>query len=93
MNPIQPVKYSLKSIHPKFFALMNRAALDAADELLSIFSDAKKEDIIRKPIERDQFVKKVKDAIFSCLSIFALLVLGLDSGSISEVLSQYIAML
>ena len=43
---------------------MNRAALDAADELLSIFSDAKKEDIIRKPIERDQFVKKVKDAAY-----------------------------
>jgi CheY-like chemotaxis protein len=73
--------------------IMFVTALDAADELLSIFSDVKKEDIIRKPIERDQFVKKVKDAIFSCLSIFALLVLGLDSGSISEVLSQYIAML
>ena len=68
-------------------------ALDAADELLSIFSDVKKDDIIRKPIERDQFVKKVKNAIFSCLSFFTFLISGLNSGITSEVFSQYIALL
>jgi CheY-like chemotaxis protein len=52
------------------------SALDAADELLSIFSDVKEDDIIRKPIERDQFVERVKAAIFGCLSSFSLLNLG-----------------
>jgi CheY-like chemotaxis protein len=73
--------------------IMFVTALDAADELLSIFSDVKKDDIIRKPIERDQFVKQVKDAIFSCLPFFTFLISGLNSGSTSEVFSQYIAML
>jgi CheY-like chemotaxis protein/bifunctional DNA-binding transcriptional regulator/antitoxin component of YhaV-PrlF toxin-antitoxin module len=73
--------------------IMFVTALDAADELLSIFSDVKKDDIIRKPIERDQFVRKVKNAIFSCLSFFTFLISGLNSGSTSEVFSQCIAML
>jgi CheY-like chemotaxis protein len=82
----------IKSVNANL-KIMFVTALDAADELLSIFSDVKKDDIIRKPIERDQFVKKVKNAIFSCLSFFTFLISGLNSGSTSEVLSQYIAML
>jgi CheY-like chemotaxis protein len=82
----------IKSVNANL-KIMFVTALDAADELLSIFSDVKKDDIIRKPIERDQFVKRVKNAIFSCLSFFTFLISGLNSGSTSEVLSQYIAML
>lgn len=48
-------------------------ALDAANELLSIFPDVKENDIILKPIEADGFVKRVKGAIFGCLSSFTLL--------------------
>jgi CheY-like chemotaxis protein len=62
----------IKSVNTNL-KIMFVTALDAADELLSIFSDVKKDDIIRKPIERDQFVKKVKNAIFSCLSFFTFL--------------------
>ena len=69
--------------------IMFVTALDAADELLSIFSDIKKDDIIRKPIEKDQFVKKVKAAIFSSLSFFTFL--NLDSTF--EIFSQFMTRL
>jgi CheY-like chemotaxis protein len=74
----------IKSVNTNL-KIMFVTALDAADELLSIFSDVKKDDIIRKPIERDQFVEKVKNAIFSCLSFFTFLNLA----SIYEILYPF----
>lgn len=41
------------------------SALDAAEELLSIFPEIKSQDIISKPIENNEFVNKVKAAIFN----------------------------
>jgi two-component system, OmpR family, response regulator ChvI len=40
------------------------SALDAVDELLSIFPEARESDIVRKPVKRDEFVNKIKAAIF-----------------------------
>jgi CheY-like chemotaxis protein len=40
------------------------SALDAVEELVSILPDIKRNSIIRKPIERDRFVKSVQLAIF-----------------------------
>jgi CheY-like chemotaxis protein len=40
------------------------SALDAVEELVSILPDIKRNSIIRKPIERDNFVKSVQSAIF-----------------------------
>lgn len=41
------------------------SALDAVNELLSIFPEVKERDIIRKPVEGDKFINKVKAAIFN----------------------------
>jgi CheY-like chemotaxis protein len=40
------------------------SALDAVEELVSILPDIKRNSIIRKPIERDNFVKSVQSAIY-----------------------------
>jgi two-component system, OmpR family, response regulator ChvI len=40
------------------------SALDAAAELLSLLPDIKKSNIIRKPVDKDEFVNKIKAAIF-----------------------------
>ena len=52
----------LKSVH-KDMKVMFLSALDAVDELLSIFPEIQQSDIIRKPIERDEFVIKVKSGL------------------------------
>jgi CheY-like chemotaxis protein len=62
INGIQ-LYQKLKSIN-KDIRVMFVSALDAADELLSIFPDIKDKDIIKKPIKKDQFINKVKSAIF-----------------------------
>jgi two-component system, OmpR family, response regulator ChvI len=40
------------------------SALDAVEELVSILPDIKRNSIIRKPVEKDHFVKRVQLAIF-----------------------------
>jgi two-component system OmpR family response regulator len=50
---------SLKAMNPSS-KIIFVSALDAAKELTSIFSDIDSEDVIRKPVERDAFIKAVR---------------------------------
>jgi len=50
---------SLKAMNPSS-KIIFVSALDAAKELTSIFSDIGSEDVIRKPVERDAFIKAVR---------------------------------
>jgi two-component system, OmpR family, response regulator ChvI len=50
--------YKLKSID-KDVKVIFLSALDAAEEIMSIFSTLHSNDIIRKPIEKVQFVNKI----------------------------------
>jgi CheY-like chemotaxis protein len=54
----------LKILNPSMKTLFI-TSLDAVNELTSIFSEIKNRDIIRKPINRDQFVKIVNDKVYS----------------------------
>jgi CheY-like chemotaxis protein len=54
----------LKIIHPKIKALFV-SALDAAEEMRVFLPWLKADDFIRKPVEQDDFIKKVKD-LLSC---------------------------
>ncbi len=76
--------YRLLKSENKDIKVIFISALDAADELLTIFPEIKKQDIISKPIENNEFVSKVKAAIFSCLSFVALAFL-----TVLEQSSQY----
>ena len=50
---------SLKAMNPSS-KIIFVSALDAAKELTSIFSDIGPEDVIRKPVEREAFIKAVR---------------------------------
>jgi CheY-like chemotaxis protein len=51
--------YRLKAISPNIQVLFV-SALDAAQEMVSILPDVKLDDIVRKPIDNEQFRRKVK---------------------------------
>ena len=52
----------LKILNPSI-KIMFITSLDAANELSSIFSEVKPQDIIRKPVEGNQFVQMVNDKV------------------------------
>jgi two-component system response regulator ChvI len=53
--------YRLKSINPNIKILFV-SALDAAQEMVSVLPDMGLDDIIRKPVDNEQFLSKVKAA-------------------------------
>ena len=61
LNGIQ-LFYRLKSIDPKV-KIMFLSALDAAEELVSILPGLGHDDIIRKPVMREELVKRLKTKI------------------------------
>lgn len=61
INGIQ-IYQMLKIIHPKIKALFV-SAVDAAEEFVDFFPGLKASNFVRKPIEQDDFVKKVKDTL------------------------------
>jgi CheY-like chemotaxis protein/predicted transcriptional regulator len=52
----------MKAINPTS-KLLFASALDAAKELTSIFPDIQSQDIIKKPVDRENFIKTVKIAL------------------------------
>jgi len=52
----------LKILNPSI-KIMFITSLDVANELSSIFSEVKPQDIIRKPVEGNQFVQMVNDKV------------------------------
>jgi two-component system, OmpR family, response regulator ChvI len=58
LNGLQ-LYYKLKAINPNVKVLF-LSALDAAEEMVSILSDVKLDDVIRKPVEQDRFLNKLK---------------------------------
>ena len=61
LNGLQ-LYYRLKTINPNVKVLF-LSALDAAEEMVSILPDVKLDDVIRKPVEQEYFLKKVNAAI------------------------------
>jgi CheY-like chemotaxis protein/predicted transcriptional regulator len=61
LNGIQ-LYQSMKAMNP-FAKILFASALDAAKELTSILPDIEFQDIIKKPIDRENFVKTVKIAL------------------------------
>ncbi|MFL6397670.1 MAG: response regulator [Nitrososphaeraceae archaeon] len=61
LNGIQ-LYYRLKAINPKIKILFV-SALDAAQEMVSILPSIGLDDVIRKPVDNDQFLSKVKKAL------------------------------
>ena len=61
LNGIQ-LYYRLKAINPNIKILFV-SALDAAQEMASVLPDIGLDDVIRKPVDNDQFLSKVKAAI------------------------------
>ena len=53
---------TIKAISPNA-KVMFVSALDVAEELTSIFSDIKYDDIIKKPVERKYFVSKINSVL------------------------------
>jgi DNA-binding response OmpR family regulator len=51
--------YRLKAMNPAIRVLFG-SALDAAQEMVSILHDVKLDDVIRKPVDNEQFLHKVK---------------------------------
>jgi DNA-binding response OmpR family regulator len=58
LNGIQ-LYYRLKAINPNIKILFV-SALDAAQEMISILPGVELDDIIRKPVDSEQFLSKVK---------------------------------
>jgi two-component system response regulator ChvI len=54
--------YRLKAINPAIRVLFV-SALDAAREMVTILPDVKLDDVIRKPVDNEQFLRKVKTAL------------------------------
>jgi two-component system, OmpR family, response regulator ChvI len=54
--------YKMKTLSPKI-KIMFCSALDIAEELTSILPDIKHDHIIRKPVEREYFVNKIKSVL------------------------------
>jgi DNA-binding NarL/FixJ family response regulator len=63
LNGIQ--LYQMLKIINKNIKVLFISALDAADEILSIFPEIDPSNIIRKPISKDYIVSKVKEIISS----------------------------
>ncbi|HZA06999.1 MAG TPA: response regulator [Nitrososphaeraceae archaeon] len=61
LNGLQ-LYYRLKAINPNVKILF-LSALDASEEMVSILPDVKLDDVIRKPVEQQYFLKKVNAAI------------------------------
>lgn len=61
LNGLQ-LYYRLKAINPNIKILFV-SALDAAQEMASVLPDIGLDDVIRKPVDNDQFLSKVKAAI------------------------------
>jgi two-component system, OmpR family, response regulator ChvI len=61
LNGIQ-LYYRLKAINPNIKILFV-SALDAAQEMISIIPGTALDDVIRKPVDNDQFLSKVKIAL------------------------------
>jgi two-component system, OmpR family, response regulator ChvI len=61
LNGLQ-LYYRLKAINPNIKVLFV-SALDAAQEMVSVLPDIGLDDVIRKPVDNDQFLSKVKSAI------------------------------
>jgi CheY-like chemotaxis protein len=61
LNGLQ-LYYRLKAINPNIKILFV-SALDAAQEMVSVLPDIVLDDVIRKPVDNDQFLSKVKAAI------------------------------
>jgi DNA-binding response OmpR family regulator len=57
LNGLQ-LYYRLKAINPNRVLFLS--ALDAAEEMVSILPDVKLDDVIRKPVEQDRFLNKLK---------------------------------
>jgi CheY-like chemotaxis protein/predicted transcriptional regulator len=53
---------SMKAMKP-FSKIIFASALDAAKELTSVLADVKAQDIIKKPVDREYFLKAVKTAL------------------------------
>jgi CheY-like chemotaxis protein len=58
LNGLQ-LYYRLKAINPNIRVLFI-SALDAAEEMVSILPDVKLEDIIRKPVDKEQFIHSIQ---------------------------------
>jgi CheY-like chemotaxis protein len=58
----------LKIVHPNIKALFV-SALDAAEEIITFFPGLKPSDFIRKPIEQEHFIKRVKETLFYSTTI------------------------
>jgi two-component system response regulator ChvI len=52
----------LKILNPSIKAIF-MSALDAVNELASLYSDIKPSDIIRKPVNKDKFIQTVNDKV------------------------------
>lgn len=52
----------LKIMHPNIKVLFV-SALEAAGEIMTFFPGLRPSDFIRKPIEQEHFIKKVKDIL------------------------------
>jgi DNA-binding NarL/FixJ family response regulator len=61
LNGIQ--LYHMLKIINKNLKVLFISALDAADEILSMFPEINSRNIIRKPVSQSHFVNKVKDII------------------------------
>jgi CheY-like chemotaxis protein len=60
--------YQMLKILCPYVRIMFATALDAVDELISMYPQINSEDILRKPVDQDCFMKKVNDMI---LEIYA----------------------
>ena len=56
--------YRIKSLSPNS-KTMFVSALDVAEELVSILPGVKYDDVIKKPIKREHFIRKIKAALYS----------------------------
>jgi two-component system response regulator ChvI len=61
--------YQMLKILDPSLKIIFMTALDAVDELTSIYSEIRSIDILRKPIEPDQFIKAVNDKVIGLAGI------------------------
>ncbi len=61
INGIQ-IYQILKILNPSIKAIF-MSALDAVNELASMYSEIKSSDIIRKPVNKDKFIRTVNDKV------------------------------
>ena len=61
----QEALHRFAQVDPSYYGLVILdirilSALDVAEEMVSILPDVKLDDVIRKPVEQDQFLNKLK---------------------------------